>query len=134
MLPPKPFVLFVCRHNTGRSQMAEAHLRCFLGEAEDVVSAGTTPSEKVEPVVIQAMAEVGLDISAAQPKLIERAIVDQADLVISMGCDIHGVRRIDDDWDLPDRKGQPISRVREIRNVVKQKARLLAFSLKQGRK
>jgi arsenate reductase len=127
----KPLVLFVCRHNTGRSQMAEAYLRYFSGEGVEVASAGTTPGEEVEPVVIRAMAEVGIDISAAQPKLIEQGSADRADLVITMGCDVHGVRRVDDDWDLPDPKGQPLSSVREIRNRIKHKARALACSLRQ---
>jgi arsenate reductase len=127
----KPFVLFVCRHNTGRSQMAKAYLRHFSGESVDVASAGTTPDEAVEPVVTQAMAEVGIDVSSAQPKLVEQGIVDRADLVITMGCDVHGVGRVDDDWDLPDPKGQPLSRVREIRNMIKHKVQQLASSLKQ---
>jgi|HubBroStandDraft_2_1064218.scaffolds.fasta_scaffold66952_3 arsenate reductase len=128
----KPFVLFVCRHNTGRSQMAEAYLRHFAGEAVEVASAGSTPGEKIEPVVVLAMAEVGIDVSAAQTKLIEKGVADRADLVITMGCDVHGVRRVDDDWDIPDPKGQSLSRVREIRDMIKHKARELASSLKQG--
>ena len=121
----KPFVLFVCRHNTGRSQMAEAYLRHFAGEAVDVASAGTTPAERPEPIVVQAMAEDGIDISAARPKLIDASVANRADRVITMGCDVQGVARIDDDWNLPDPKGQPIERVREVRDMAKAKARAL---------
>jgi arsenate reductase len=129
----KPFVLFVCRHNTGRSQMAEAYLRRYAGDSV-VVSAGTTPSDHVDPTVIQAMAEVGIDISAARPKLIEEGLADRADRVITMGCDVHGVRRVDDDWDLPDPKGLPLHEVRKIRNAIKQKVRALSSSLKTERR
>ena len=125
----KPFVLFVCRHNTGRSQMAEAYLRHFANGKVEVASAGTTPAERPEPVVVQVLAEDGIDISSALPKLIDVATSDRADLTITMGCDVQGVRRIDDDWGLPDPKGQPIERVREIRDMVKTKAKALAERL-----
>lgn len=125
----KPFVLFVCRHNTGRSQMAEAYLRHFAGGAVEVASAGTIPAEKPEPVVVQVMAEDGIDIAQARPKLIEGDVASRAQRVITMGCDVEGVGRVDDDWALPDPKGQPIERVREIRDMVKKKARELAESL-----
>jgi len=94
-MPPKPFVLFVCRHNTGRSQMAEA----------------------------------GIVISPARPKLIDPRIAARADRIITMGCDVQGVPRIDGDWGLPDPKGQPPERVREIRDLVKTKVRSLADEL-----
>lgn len=125
----KPFVLFVCRHNTGRSQMAEAYLRHFAGGAVDVASAGTIPAEKPEPIVVQVMSEDGIDIAQARPKLIEGDVAARAQRIITMGCDVEGVGRVDDDWALPDPKGQPIERVREIRDMVKKKARDLAESL-----
>lgn len=127
----KPFVLFVCRHNTGRSQMAEAYLRHFTGDSVEVASAGTVPAERPEPVVVQAMAEDGLDISTARPKLLDPKTARRADLIITMGCDVdvcglQSVPRIDDDWGLPDPKDLPLEDVRPIRDLVKAKARALA--------
>ncbi len=125
----KPSVLFVCRHNTGRSQMAEAYLRHFVGDAVEVASAGTIAADAPDPGVVTVMAEDGIDISAARPKLLEPSKVARADRVITMGCDVEGISRIDDDWGLPDPKGQPLERVREIRDEVKTKARHLADEL-----
>jgi arsenate reductase len=121
-----PFVLFVCRHNTGRSQMAEAYLREFAGDSVEVASAGTIPAEMPEPIVVQAMAEDGIDISNARPKLLDPRVVERADLIITMGCDVQGVPRIDADWGLPDPKGESIESVRGIRDMAKAKARELA--------
>ena len=125
----KPLVLFVCRHNTGRSQMAEAYLRLFAGDAVEVASAGTEAADAPNAGVVAAMAEDGIDISAARPKLIDPAQAARAERVITMGCDVQGVPRIDADWGLPDPKGQPPERVREIRDTVKAKARALALEL-----
>ncbi|HWT04493.1 MAG TPA: hypothetical protein VN224_01945, partial [Xanthomonadales bacterium] len=124
-----PFVLFVCRHNTGRSQMAEAYLRHFAGGRVEAASAGTVAADEPHQGVVAAMAEDGIDISAARPKLIDPAVAQRADRVITMGCDVEGVAHIDDDWGLPDPKGQPPERVREIRDAVKAKAAALAQSL-----
>lgn len=129
----KPFVLFVCRHNTGRSQMAEAYLRHFAGDEVEVASAGTIPAEKPAEIVVQAMAEDGIDIARARPKLIDPATARRADLIITMGCDVEGVPRVDADWGLPDPKGQSIERVRELRDLVKSKARDLLRSLRADR-
>jgi arsenate reductase len=125
----KPSVLFVCRHNTGRSQMAEAYLRHFMGDAVDVASAGTIAAAVPDPGVVAIMAEDGIDISAARPKLLESQRSEGVDRIITMGCDVEGVPRIDDDWDLPDPKGQPAEFVREIRDTVKAKARALSDEL-----
>ncbi len=124
-----PFVLFVCRHNTGRSQMAEAYLRQFAGEGVEVASAGTIAANEPSPGVVEAMAEDGIDIRTARPKLLDPVVAARADRVITMGCDVEGVSRIDDDWGLPDPKGQPPERVREIRDQVKAKAAALAQTL-----
>jgi len=118
-------VLFVCRHNTGRSQMAEAYLRHFAGDAIDVASAGTEAADEPNAGVVAAMAEDGIDISRARPKLIDPALASRADRIVTMGCDVEGVPRIDDDWGLPDPKGATPARVREIRDAVKAKAREL---------
>lgn len=125
----KPLVLFVCRHNTGRSQMAEAYLRLFAGDVVDVASAGTEAADAPNAGVVAAMAEDGIDISDARPKLIDPHVAERADRIITMGCDVTGVPRIDDDWGLPDPKGQTPERVREIRDMVKAKARRLADQL-----
>lgn len=125
----KPSVLFVCRHNTGRSQMAEAYLRHFLGDAVDVASAGTIAADLPDPGVVAAMAEDAIDISSARPKLLDPSQAALADRIITMGCDVEGVPRVDEDWGLPDPKGQPAERVRDIRDMVKVKARSLADDL-----
>jgi protein-tyrosine-phosphatase len=125
----KPFVLFVCRHNTGRSQMAEAYLRQLSGDSVEVASAGTIAAERPDPGVVALMAEDGVDISAARPKLLDPVVAQRADRIITMGCDVEGVPRIDADWGLPDPKGQPPERVREIRDMVKQKVSDLLTTL-----
>ncbi len=129
MTAMKPFVLFVCRHNTGRSQMAEAFLRRFAGDDIEVASAGTVAADRPDPGVVAAMAKIGIDISHARPKLLDPAIAQRADRIITMGCDVEGVPRVDDDWGLPDPKGQPIERVIEIRDLVCTKAGILAKEL-----
>lgn len=123
---PKPLVLFVCRHNTGRSQMAEAYLRHFAGDRIEVVSAGTIAADTPDAGVVAVMAEDGIDISAARPKLLTDDVVQRADRIITMGCDVQGLPRMDDDWGLPDPKGQSRETVRSIRDAVKAKARQLA--------
>jgi protein-tyrosine-phosphatase len=109
--------------------MAEAYLRRFAGDAVDVASAGTVGADVPDAIVVSAMAEDGIDISSARPKLIQADIAQRADRIITMGCDVEDVPRIDGDWSLPDPKGQPIERVREIRDIVKQKARALLDDL-----
>lgn len=128
----KPLVLFVCKHNTGRSQMAEAYLRHFAGDSVDVASAGTIAADKPDPGVVAVMAEDGIDIANARPKLLTDEAAQHAKLIITMGCDVQGVPRIDDDWGLPDPKGQSSERVREIRDMVKAKAQALATALSEA--
>lgn len=125
----KPFVLFVCRHNTGRSQMAEAYLRYFAGDKIEVASAGTIAAALPDPGVVAIMAEDGIDIRAARPKLLDVEKAKTADRIITMGCDVEGVPRVDADWGLPDPKGQSRDVVREIRDSIKEKARTLAIAL-----
>lgn len=109
--------------------MAEAYLRHLGGDAIEVASAGTIAADKPADVVVQAMADDGIDISHARPKLIDPAVANGADMIITMGCDVEGVPRVDADWGLPDPKGQPIERVREIRDLVKAKTRELLRTL-----
>jgi arsenate reductase len=127
----KPLVLFVCKHNTGRSQMAEAFLRHLAGEVVDVASAGTIGADAADAGVVAAMAELGIDISQARPKLLDADVLGRAGRIITMGCDVEGVPRIDDDWGLPDPKGQPPERVREIRDMAQTKAVELAQELRR---
>jgi arsenate reductase len=108
--------------------MAEAYLRRFAGDAIEIVSAGTIAAERPDPGVVAVMAEEGIDISHALPKLLDPALAERADRIITMGCDVEGVQRIDEDWALPDPKGQSLERLREIRNMVRQKVATLAKS------
>jgi arsenate reductase len=133
MIAMKPFVLFVCRHNTGRSQMAEAFLRRFAGDDIEVASAGTIAADRPDPGVVAAMAKVGIDISHARPKLLDPTVAERANRIITMGCDVEGVPRVDDDWELPDPKGQPLERVIEIRDLVCNRAGILARELLAAR-
>ncbi len=125
----KPSVLFVCKHNIGRSQMAEAFLRRFVGDDVEVTSAGTAAADGPDPGVVASMAEMNMDISGARPKLIDPAVLARADRIISMGCDVEGVPRVDADWGLADPKGKSPERVRQIRDLVCTKAGELAKEL-----
>lgn len=109
--------------------MAEAYLRHFAGDAVEVASAGTEAADVPNAGVVAAMAEDGIDISHARPKLVDSVLAARASKIITMGCDVTGVPRIDADWGLPDPKNQPPERVREIRDLVKSKARALADEL-----
>jgi arsenate reductase len=110
--------------------MAEAYLRHYAGDEIEVASAGTMAADRPDPGVVAVMAEDGIDISAARPKLLNSETAQRANRIITMGCDVQGVPRIDDDWGLPDPKGQPAERVREIRDMVRVKARQLANELR----
>ncbi len=123
-----PSVLFVCVHNAGRSQMAAAWLRHFAGERIEVRSAGSAPKSEINPVAVQAMAEVGIDIEAQIPKILSTEAVQASDVVITMGCGdacpfFPG--KIYLDWQLADPAGQGIEAVRVIRDQIR--ARVLAL-------
>jgi arsenate reductase len=109
--------------------MAEAYLRYFAGDAVDVASAGTEPADAPDPGVVGAMAEDGIDISTARPKLLNPGTIGRATRIITMGCDVESVVRVDEDWGLPDPKGQPLERVGSIRDLIKAKAQTLAADL-----
>jgi arsenate reductase len=116
-------VLFVCVHNAGRSQMAAAFLERHGGDRVVVRSAGTAPVDEVNPVVIEAMAEVGIDLvsSGARPKRLDEAAVRASDFVITMGCGdscpvLPGVRYLD--WPLDDPAGQGLEAIRPIRDSI----------------
>jgi arsenate reductase len=118
----RPSVLFVCIHNAGRSQMAAGWLSALARDAVEVRSAGTAPADQVNPVAVAAMAEVGIDITAAAPKVLTDQAVQASDVVITMGCGdacpyFPGTRYLD--WPLDDPAGQGIEAVRPIRDAIK---------------
>ncbi|AKA01262.1 arsenate reductase ArsC [Streptomyces noursei] len=118
----KPSVLFVCVHNAGRSQMAAAWLSHLAGDRIEVRSAGSAPGDTVNPAAVEAMREVGIDISAEKPKILTVDAVKGADVCITMGCGdacpiFPGKRYLD--WKLEDPAGQGIEAVRPIRDEIK---------------
>jgi arsenate reductase len=125
-------VLFVCLHNAGRSQMSKALFDRAAAGRHESESAGTTPADRVHPEVVEAMREVGVDVSGAQPKRLEREMAEWADVVVTMGCGdecpyVPGKRYLD--WDLPDPKGLPIGEVRAIRDEIARRVEALATEL-----
>jgi arsenate reductase len=127
-----PSVLFVCVHNAGRSQMAAALLSHVAGDRIEVRSAGTEPADQVNPVAVAAMAELGIDISAANPKVLTDAAVQCSDVVITMGCGdtcpyFPGLSYRD--WKLDDPAGQPLEVVRGIRDDIAGRVRALINEL-----
>ncbi|MEV7479490.1 arsenate reductase ArsC [Streptomyces halstedii] len=121
-MPGKPSVLFVCVHNAGRSQMAAAWLAHLAGDRVEVRSAGSDPGDAVNPAAVEAMAEVGIDISAEAPKVLAADAVRASDVCITMGCGdtcpvFPGKRYLD--WDLADPAGQGVDAVRAIRDEIR---------------
>jgi len=116
-------VLFVCVGNTGRSQMAEAFFNQLAGGKAKASSAGTNPANIIDPPVVQAMKEMGIDISSNRPKKLTVEMLNQADKVITMGCGAENVCPASfvetEDWGLEDPKGKSIDEVREIRDEIK---------------
>jgi arsenate reductase len=129
---PMDRVIFACRHNAGRSQMAAA----FFNQASDptrakAVSAGTTPAQRVHPEVADVMREHGIDLTAAKPQLLTTEVAAGARLLVTMGCGedcpyLPGVEV--QDWPLEDPKGQPLPRVREIRDEIQRRVAALIES------
>jgi arsenate reductase len=118
----KPSVLFVCVHNAGRSQMAAGFLSALAGDAIEVRSAGSAPADAVNPAAVAAMAEVGIDISAQNPKILTTDAVQASDVVITMGCgDTCPVfpGKSYRDWVLEDPAGKGVAAVRPIRDQIK---------------
>ncbi|UFN42824.1 arsenate reductase ArsC [Nocardioides okcheonensis] len=127
-----PTVLFVCVHNAGRSQMAAGWLQHLAGDRVEVLSAGSAPAETINPVAVEAMAEVGVDITSASPKVLTDAAVQTSDVVITMGCGdacpFYPGKRYED-WKLDDPAGQGIDAVRPIRDEIKRRVEELITSL-----
>jgi len=118
-------VLFVCVHNSGRSQMAEAFFNQLAKGKARAYSAGTQPADKVNPVVVEAIREVGIDISGKKPKALTMDMVEKADRMITMGCGAEAEAVCPasfietEDWTLEDPKGKSLEQVRKIRDEIK---------------
>ena len=127
-----PSVLFVCVHNAGRSQMAAGFLRDIAGDRVEVRSAGSMPADQINPIAVEAMGEVGIDITAEQPKVLTTEAVQASDVVITMGCGdacpfFPGKRY--EDWKLDDPAGQGIDAVRPIRDEIRSRIEKLVAEL-----
>ena len=128
----KPSVLFVCVHNAGRSQMAAGFLTRLAGDRVTVRSAGSAPVDAVNPAVVEAMAEVGIDLSAETPKVLTDEAALASDVIITMGCGdacpvFPGKRYLD--WQLPDPADQGVEAVRPIRDDIEQRIKGLIAEL-----
>jgi arsenate reductase len=125
-------VLFVCLHNAGRSQMSAALFERAAEGRHRALSAGTTPADRVHPEVVQAMREVGVDLSDRTPRRLTRELAERADVVVTMGCGdecpyIPGRRYLD--WELEDPKGRPIEEVRATRDDIAERVGALIEEL-----
>lgn len=122
MTTNKPSVLFVCVHNAGRSQMAAAYLTHLAGDRVEVRSAGSAPADTINPAVVAALAEEGIDISEEVPKVLTTEAVQESDVVVTMGCGdacpIFPGKRYED-WKLEDPAGQGVDAVRPIRDEIR---------------
>ena len=128
-------VLFVCLHNAGRSQMSEALFARAAGDRHTAASAGTAPGDRVHPAVVEAMREIGVDVSDRRPRLLTRELAEHADVVVTMGCGdecpyVPGKRYID--WALRDPAGRPIDEVRSIRDDIAGRVEELVAELDAG--
>ena len=128
-------VLFVCRQNAGRSQMSQALFERAAGGRHTAASAGTRPAERVHPEVVEAMGELGIDLADRKPRALDRALAEQADVVVTMGCGdecpyIPGKRYVD--WELRDPSGLPLEQVRAIRDEIARRMDALVVELDRG--
>ena len=130
-----PEVLFVCVHNAGRSQIAAGLLQERAGERVTVVSAGSEPADQLNPVVVEAMEEIGIDISAGRPQKLADEMVREAEVVITMGCGdacpIYPGKRYED-WELEDPAGKDLETVRRIRDEIAARVETLLKGLSAG--
>jgi protein-tyrosine-phosphatase len=128
----KKTILFVCVHNAGRSQMAAGFMRTLGGDRVEVLSAGSAPKDSINPIAVQAMAELGIDIADQQPKILTPESVQASDVVITMGCGdacpYYPGKRYED-WKLDDPAGQGIEPVRIIRDEIKGRIEALLAEL-----
>lgn len=126
-------VLFICVHNSGRSQMAEAFFNGIAGGKAVASSAGTQPATQINSTVVAAMREIGIEIGGQKPKLVTSEMVEGTDRVITMGCSVEKACPASfvptEDWKLEDPEGKPIEKVRHIRDEVKARVERLAREL-----
>lgn len=132
---PTPTVLFLCVHNAGRSQMALGWFRHLAEGRALAFSGGSEPAERLNPVAVAAMAEVGIDIAAETPSRWTDAQIDEADVVVTMGCGdtcpyVPGTRF--EDWPLADPAGRPLDEVRRVRDEIRDRVQALLVSLGAG--
>ncbi|MTE23591.1 arsenate reductase ArsC [Microbacterium sp. ZXX196] len=133
-----PTVLFVCVHNAGRSQMAAGWLEHLAGDRVEVLSAGSAPKDAINPVAVEAMSEVGIDIAGRTPKVLTTDAVRESDVVITMGCGdacpIFPGKRYED-WELDDPAGQGLDAVRPIRDEIRARVEALVDEIapREGR-
>ena len=131
-----PTVLFVCVHNAGRSQMAAGYLRSIAGDAVRVLSAGSEPADRINPIAVAAMAAEGIDIAAELPSILDVEQVRLSDAVITMGCGdacpVFAGKRYED-WELEDPAGRSLEEVRLIRDDIRHRVELLAADLLRDR-
>jgi arsenate reductase len=125
-------VLFVCLHNAGRSQMSQALFERAADGRHEARSAGTTPAERVHPEVVEAMAQLGIDVAGRRPRALSTEDAEWADVVVTMGCGdecpyVPGKRYMD--WDLPDPKGRPLDEVVATRDEIDRRVRGLVEEL-----
>jgi arsenate reductase len=129
---PLPSILFVCVHNAGRSQMAAGFARTLGGDRVQVLSAGSEPAESINPVAVAAMAEVGIDIAGAQPRVLAVDDVRASDAVVTMGCGdacpVFPGKRYED-WELTDPAGLPLEQVRPVRDEIRARVEHLLADL-----
>lgn len=130
-------ILFVCVENAGRSQMAEAFFRKYMPKGFEAISAGTKPGTQVNPIVLQAMKEIDIDIENQTPKNISQQIIDESEKAINMGCidkESCPALFVKDilDWQIPDPKGKSIEEVRKIRDQIQTKVMILIKSLEEN--
>jgi arsenate reductase (thioredoxin) len=128
----KPSVLFVCVHNAGRSQMAAGWLRHLAGDAVEVRSAGSEPADQINPAAVEAMREVGIDITDQKPKILEYEVAQDSDVIVTMGCGdacpVFPGKRYED-WKLDDPAGRSVDAVRPIRDEIKTRIETLLAQL-----
>jgi arsenate reductase (thioredoxin) len=130
-------VVFACLHNAGRSQMAQALFERAVDGRHEARSAGTRPAERVHPEVVEAMRELGVDVSGRSPRRLERGDAHWADVVVTMGCGdecpyVPGKRYVD--WELEDPAGRPLKEVRRIRDEIARRVEALVSELDAERR
>ena len=132
-------ILFVCVHNSGRSQMAEAFFNNLAG-GKEALSAGTQPADKVNPVVVEVMKEVDMDISGKKPKMLTIDMVEKSERMITMGCGAEAEAVCPasfietEDWALEDPKGKSLDQVRKIRDEIKERVTRLVIEITPDQK